>query len=307
MSSLQVDRSAWPRLTIFALILGLLILLGIAFVRRVRRPASVIESGGAQMLLVPAGPFMMGSDAEAALAECRKTSDADRCTIDAFRDEEPAHMVTLKDFYIDMHEVTNRQYAECVLSGECDPPSDLGSHTRESYFGDIRFDDYPVILVNWYDAQAYCRWRGARLPTEAEWEKAARGTDSRLYPWGDAIDDGRANFCDRNCPYDWAATDYDDAFADTAPVGSYSDGVSPYGAHDMVGNVWEWVSDWYAADYYGDSPSENPTGPNLGEYRVVRGGAWFSIPSSVRVTHRMANVPTARYHLVGGFRCAFSP
>ena len=307
MSGSKIDRSDWLWLMVFVLMFSLLVFLGVAFIRRLRNPTSLIISRGVQMVLVPAGPFVMGSDAGSALAECRNTSDADNCTIGAFRDEEPVHTVTLDHFYIDMYEVTNARYAECVRSGECDSPSDLGSHTRERYFGDPRFDDYPVILVSWHDAQGYCRWRGARLPTEAEWEKAARGTDARLYPWGDAVDGDRANFCDRNCSYEWAGVDYDDGYADTAPVGSYSDGVSPYGAQDMAGNVWEWVSDWYDADYYAGSPSTNPAGPRSGEYRVARGGAWFSKPSSVRVTHRMANVPTATYHLVGGFRCGRSP
>ncbi len=307
MASSRLNGPQWQWLVVLAMILSLFVLLAIATALRMRKPASVIGSAGVQMVLVPAGPFTMGSEAGVALAECRRTSSADRCVISAFQDEAPTHIVMLDDFYIDMYEVTNGQYAECVRAGECYPPSDSGSHTRESYFGNPQFDDYPVILVNWYDAERHCRWRGAHLPTEAEWEKAARGTDARLYPWGNAVDGNRANFCDRNCAYDWAGVDYDDGYADTAPVGSYSEGISPYGAYDMAGNVWEWVSDWYDADYYAGSPSENPAGPGSGEYRVVRGAAWFSQPSSVRAAYRIANVPTGRYHLVGGFRCARSP
>lgn len=269
-------------------------------------PATITDAYGVPMVLVPAGPFTMGADPEEALAECRRLR-GEGCRREDFLDEAPAHTVTLDAFYIDQYEVTNARYAACVAAGACRPPRAIRSYTREVYYGDPRYDDYPVVLLSWYQALNYCRWRGARLPTEAEWEKAARGTDGRRYPWGDVFDGTRANFCDRNCPYEWASPSEDDGYADTAPVGSYPEGVSPYGAYDMAGNVWEWVADWYDADYYAASPVENPQGPATGLYRVVRGGAWFSVGSSLRTTYRLRNVPTATYHLTGGFRCARAP
>ncbi len=256
------------------------------------------------MVLVPAGSFEMGSREGVALTDCPKYRPESGCQTSSLEDEAPAHIVTLEAFYIDQFEVTNETYAECVEAGDCRPPSRSDSYTRGSYYRDPEYADYPVILVSWYDAETYCRWRGARLPTEAEWEKAARGTDGRSYPWGESLDGSRLNFCDRNCFYAWNDPAHDDGRTDTAPVGSYPQGVSPYDVHDMAGNVWEWVADWYDAEYYAASPAENPPGPRIGEYRVARGGAWSSRGSSARATHRLANVPTATYHYAGGFRCA---
>ena len=260
------------------------------------------------MVHVPAGPFEMGSKANVASFECRKFRVySGDCRLEEFMDEEPLHTVTLNDFFIDQYEVTNARYAECVKAGECLLPAGSSSYTRLSYYGDSQYGDYPVVLVSWHDARRYCQWRGMRLPTEAEWEKAARGTDGRLYPWGDIFDGSQANFCDRNCEHEWAQVEYNDGYADTAPVGSYPNGISPYGAYDMAGNVWEWVADWHEENYYSTSPAINPTGPSSGEYRVVRGGSWLSTGDSLRAARRLRNVPTATYHLVGGFRCARSP
>jgi formylglycine-generating enzyme required for sulfatase activity/tRNA A-37 threonylcarbamoyl transferase component Bud32 len=245
---------------------------------------------GMVMLYVPAGEFLMGS----------ANSDGD-----AWEDEKPQHTVYLDSFWIDKTEVTNAQYRECVLVGACTAPSNSGSYSHDSYYGNSAYDNYPVIYVNWNQAKAYCTWAGARLPTEAEWEKAARGTDGRTYPWGDTFDGSKLNFCDQNCAFDWKDTNANDGYADTAPIGSYPAGASPYGALDLAGNVWEWVNDWYDAGYYGRSPAVNPLGPASGSSRVLRGGSWSSIGRVVRAAKRFGGDPSGSFNFVG-FRCARS-
>jgi formylglycine-generating enzyme required for sulfatase activity len=258
------------------------------------------------MSLIRAGSFEMGSHTDVGRAECQKFAPNAGCQRSWFENEAPIHPVTLDDFYIDLYEVTNAQYAECEANGPCTPPSDTGSVTRKSYYGNPEYDDYPVIWVTWEQAKTYCEWREARLPTEAEWEKAARGIEGRLYPWGNSLDGNRANFCDTNCPFDHRSQNYDDGQTDTAAVGSYPNGVSPYSVYDMAGNVWEWVADWYDANYYSTSPAENPLGPAGGTSRVLRGGAWNVDGGSVRATRRFEGGPATHYYDVG-FRCARSP
>jgi formylglycine-generating enzyme required for sulfatase activity len=211
--------------------------------------------------------------------------------------------VTLDAFYLDLYEVSNAQYQACVAAGACTSPRQNGSATRAAYHDDPAFADYPVIWVGWDQAGAYCAWRGARLPTEAEWEKAARGTDARLYPWGNAFEAGAGNFCDLNCEEPWANPAFDDGYADTAPVGSYLPGLSPYGVYDMGGNVNEWVADRYQSDYYSISPDENPPGPDTGARRVIRGGSFHTPAQGLRATARPLSDPAAD-HI--GFRCARS-
>ena len=231
-----------------------------------------------KMVFVPAGEFSMGSE----------TGDAD---------ERPIHTVYLDAFYIDMYEVTNARYRQCVDAGVCLPPANDGSSTRASYYDDPAFDDFPAMHVSWEMAGAYCAWRGVELPTEAQWEKAARGADGRTYPWGEGIDCQRANY------YRQEGTDFIACVGDTARVGSYESGQSPYGAYDMTGNVWEWVADWYGSSYYQESPLNNPPGPESGSARVVRGGAWQFSDFSVRATRRYWFNPSNALENIG-FRCA---
>jgi serine/threonine protein kinase/formylglycine-generating enzyme required for sulfatase activity len=230
-----------------------------------------VDSHGAAMVLIEAGEFTMGSD--------DRGSD----------DERPAHPVTLDDFLIDRYEVTNGQYRECVVSGECKQPREPGSFTRAHYFEDEQFDNYPVIYVSWNDAITFCEWREARLPTEAEWEKAGRGTDGRNYPWGEDIS------CD--------LTNYANCLGDTAESGAHPADLSPYGVYDLAGNVRELVDDWYNA-YPGGDPDFSD---NYGEtHKVVRGGSYDSDASAARTTNRAVFTPENLNHRVG-FRCARAP
>jgi formylglycine-generating enzyme required for sulfatase activity len=209
-------------------------------------------------------------------------------------------MVYLDDYYIDVYEVTNALYAECVAAGKCDPPASNASYKRSSYYDDPAFADYPVIYVTWNMALAYCEWRGGSLSTEAQWEKAARGRlEGMDYPWGN-----EAPVCQKGAP-NGAKFDDDAGCNDTGtePVGSYS--ANGYGLFDMAGNVWEWVWDWYSS--YSSSSARNPTGPESGSSKVTRCGSWYRIDvRSLRVAYRNSYVPDDRYDDIG-FRCARSP
>lgn len=238
------------------------------------RDSLVREADRMTMVFVPEGGFMMGTD-------------------NGDPEEDPMHGVSLDSFWIDQTEVTNRMYALCVQAEVCPPPANVSSSSRTVYYGDERFNDYPVIYVDWSMADTYCTWTGSRLPTEAEWEKAARGVDRRSYPWGNAVPACRfANY--------WGTGG--GCVGDTSPVGSYLFGASPYGALDLAGNVWEWVSDWYGVTYYRISPLENPFGPDSGVVHSTRGGSWMDTDSSIRTGRRIGGYTGTSYFL--GFRCA---
>ena len=241
-------------------------------------PPAIIEAGqvwinsidGSEMVGVPAGEFLMGND-EGATAEG------------------PEHTIYLDSYYIDKYEITNIQYRSCVDSGVC------AKLEKTTSYDDPDYAHHPVINVTWPWANTYCRWANKRIPTEAEWEKAARGPDGRRYPWGEEID----------CEY----AQYKECGGQTVPVGSYPKGVSFYGAYDMAGNVWEWVIDEWQEDYYQISPYKNPPGPtnpknewNISEIRVFRGGSWSEDGDLLRSTYRSWYEPDAQYYNLG-FRC----
>jgi formylglycine-generating enzyme required for sulfatase activity len=240
-------------------------------------PQSIVnDKDGSRLLLIPPGVFSMGSEG-------------------GYPNERPVHQVEVGAFYLAAHPVTNEQYARFVAeTGHRVPALDDRRVQRENWDPDSRSFPlerarHPVVLVSWRDAQAYCEWAGGRLPTEAEWEKAARGgVDGKLYPWGDLIDPSLANYDNQN-----GAT----------PVGSYP--ANAYGLYDMVGNGWEWVADWYDPHYYARSPGENPLGPESGATKVLRGGAWLLFPEFCRVAYRFRNSPDFRFNLIG-FRLARS-
>ena len=241
---------------------------------------------GAVLVHVPAGEFLMGTSAEdaAELLRAHKTWKAAWLA-----DEQPQHTVYLDGYWIYQNDVTVAQFRKfCQATGR-KMPALLPTSGPE----------YPMVNVSWDDAAAYADWAGARLPSEAEWEKAARGTDGRRYPWGNFFAAGK---CHNYAETDTKKTGEHER---TAPVGSYPDGDSPYGIHDMAGNVWQWCADWYADDYYKNAPARNPRGPEVGEMHVLRGGSWGSSSISVRSAGRHKDAPDATYH-DGGFRCAMS-
>jgi formylglycine-generating enzyme required for sulfatase activity len=257
------------------------------------------------MILVPAGSFHMGSP--------DSSQDADP-------DEHPQHAVTLSSYCIDRTEVTVAAYAACAATGACRPAPEAVNWSAYTPEDALRYGrwcnrsdrpDHPINCIDWELAAAYCAWRGGRLPTEAEWEYAARGSDDRVYPWGnEAPDVKRLNLCGRECAAlaardlhdEWKPIyDADDGWATTAPVGSYPDGASPFGVLDMAGNVWEWTDDWHGP--YPATPQVDPRGPATATSRVSRGAGWASRgPTRARAADRNWLDPKSRDCDLG-FRC----
>lgn len=236
---------------------------------------------GAPMVLIPEGSFPMG------------VPHGDR---DGGRDEYPRHDVFVDNFYIDKFELTNGRYLEFVKATNHRVPQNPKNATRNLWQGDTiteSLTDRPVVNVDWADAQAYCQWAGKRLPTEAEWEKAAKGTADRRFPWGNVEPTNKH----LNFNQQWIGE------KTLMPVGSYELGKSPFGVYDMAGNVWEWVNDWYDPKYYEKSPAKNPTGPVSGTKRVLRGSGWENETPTVRIFTRVEGDPTNRNESTG-FRCA---
>lgn len=262
---------------------------------------------GAAMVYIPEGPFIMGSDDS-----------------EAFDYEKPSHEVFLNAYWIYQTEVTNAQFSKFVEETNyistaeglefvpffagygLDAMTFYGSYWKQPGEEGLDFpvnDNHPVVYMSWYDADAYCTWAGGRLPTEAEWEKAARGTDERIFPWGNnSVTGAKANYCDISCAGNWKDNHEDDGYHFTSPVGNYPDGASPYGIFDMAGNVKEWVSDWFGEDYYLYSPAVNPMGPNHGESKTLRGGDYISGEVALRATSRSSMEPDLPWNTTG-FRC----
>ncbi len=226
------------------------------------------------MVYVPGGEFEMGNE-------------------DGDYDEKPVHTVTLDSFWMDRTLVTNAQYARCAAAGECQEAAYLDDEM-------VIPDEFPVVGVEWREARNYCAWVGGRLPTEAEWEYAARGRTGLLYPWGNEFACEKGNFPGDVC----------DEYILASPVESYPEGASWCGVLDMAGNVWEWVADWYADEYYADptASGSNPTGPESGKERTMRGGSWADVDGMklARSSNRSYLHPSSEANFVG-FRCVVSP
>lgn len=241
-------------------------------------------------MFIPAGSFSMGiseDEVQLLLSYCPE------CYYEEIAEAKPIHTVSItNDYWMYKTEVSNAQYQMCVNAGTCSPPNYYNSKTREDYYGNSEYGNYPVVFVNWDQANTYCRWAGGRLPTEAEWEKAARGGDNRLYPWGNEPPTA-----------DLANIHY--LYGDTTPVDAFQSGASPYGVLNMSGNVWEWVADWYQPGYYSTSPSTDPlnTMSNLEGFRSGRGGSfWINQGFSASVTRDWYEGYKSGYAV--GFRCA---
>ncbi len=253
------------------------------------------------MVLIPGGKSKIGSTFKEIMKYFDMCYRVDKTCRDWwYKDELPQHKVILDDYWFDKYEVTNADYLKFVLATGHRPALDNSCETDKCREGNLwegytfsrSIRNQPVTQVSWDDAAAYCRWLGKRLPTEAEWERAARGPTGMMYPWGSSPPKGRANFKRK-----WMGT------KTMTDVGHYSKGMSVYGIFDMAGNVWEWVGDWYEMNYYKKSPRKNPKGPDEGEFKVVKGGGWVNYGETLHSSIRRWSRPEARFNDTG-FRCA---
>lgn len=278
---------------------------------------------GMKMVYVPAGEFSMGNtdeQIEQVVKDCLERYDeSEECRQEVGGGLRPVHKVSLDSFWLDQTEVTNTMYT-AFLNDQGNQSEDgvewfeSGAGHRGVVYSQIQeqegafetltgYEDHPVIEVSWYGAAAYCAWVGGRLPTEAEWEYAARGPMENLYPWGNNFDGERTNYCDSMCTYDWRDPNTSDGASLWTAVGSYPAGASWVGALDMAGNVHEWVSDYWSDSFDPQIEQENPTRPEYGDLRVSRGGSWFD--SSYRMSaagRKGLTASSARMHWIG-FRC----
>jgi len=250
-------------------------------------PASPPEKpSDSSMVLIPAGKFIAGFSTDLAYRLCLKDHEG-QCRKSWFEDEEPIRSIQMDAFYMDKFEITQKEFQQVMKMN----PSE------------IKGPRFPVHSVTWEEARTYCRKLGKRLPTEAEWERAARGGASSYFSWGNRMQSKRANFCDRHCEKRWREKSFDDGFTKLAPVGSFDP--NGFGLHDMAGNVYEWVQDWYREDYYQYRPLKNPQGPVNGKHKVMRGGSWLNYSVGIRPADRTDADPEDRMPITG-FRCARS-
>ena len=279
----QLEWAASIRFMIRGFLLLVLTVLGSGIVQATAPPAPTFTGkDGAPMALIPEGPFHMG---------------VPHAARDGGMDERPNHEVFVDNFYMDIYEVTNGRYLQFVTeTGHRVPqhPTDASKGLWKGNMMPESVSELPVINVDWFDSNAYCRWAGKRLPTEAEWEKAAKGQNDWRFAWGDVEPTSEhANF--NQLAWRGEAT--------LVQVGMYEKGKSPYGIYDVAGNVWEWVSDWYQVDYYSHSPTHNPQGPETGKYKALRSSGWQGETPQMRVFTRIKSLPTDRNNSTG-FRCA---
>ena len=269
---------------------------------------------GAAMALVPGGRFKRGADRAGVgrgLAVCRQTySRPEDCSISWFDRETPQREIDLSAFYIDLYEVTNALFDRCVEDGDCravdlsscklyDPKTSSWGKGSQGH-SKLRAADHPVACVAWTDARDYCEWAGRRLPTEAEWEKAARGPDDQEFPWGNDWRPDALNWGEL------AGFGSIDGHETSSPVGAFPQNISPYGAFDMAGNVWEWTADWRGDLYYRRSPSRDPVNDVADPDKIIRGGSWSFAGNGARTSYRYFEPLTTRDDAIG-FRCAATP